>query len=374
MLLVGGTADPYWDGVLVRKLSPHVLEVEGADHGMYVEGPLTSSIAVLGQVVTGVEEFLAAIGCHSRAEGRPVGREARRTVQTHSFQSKRTKGPIVSGPLGLVRMALAPSVDIKGGIFMSAHVPSGQSAGPATPEGGHGQPPAHGPPPRRASGWTAGRIICLVLGSVLALISLGLLTGGGALLWTDQTQRQDGYVTSSAATYSTRGYALTTESIGLHTQGWHWVGSTVGKVRIHVTAPDSSRPVFLGIAPAAAVTRYLANVPYSTVTSFDEGTSGTTAHLGTQRPATPPRSANIWAAQVSGTGTQALTWTPRSGDWMLVAMMDGNTAPGLTVRADAGATIPALPWIAAGLLAAGVVVAVGGVLLIVLPIRRAQAR
>lgn len=58
VLLVGGTADRVWDGELARKLTPHVLEVEGADHGMYVPGRLARSMAVLGQVVTAVEDFL----------------------------------------------------------------------------------------------------------------------------------------------------------------------------------------------------------------------------------------------------------------------------------------------------------------------------
>jgi hypothetical protein len=57
-LLVGGTADPSWDGKLARELSPHVLEVSDADHGMQVPGPLANSAAVLGRVATAVEEFL----------------------------------------------------------------------------------------------------------------------------------------------------------------------------------------------------------------------------------------------------------------------------------------------------------------------------
>ncbi|MBX6356190.1 MAG: alpha/beta hydrolase [Micromonosporaceae bacterium] len=58
-LLIGGTADPEaWDGQLARQLSPHVLEVDGADHGMFVPGPLAGSAAVLGQVATAVERFL----------------------------------------------------------------------------------------------------------------------------------------------------------------------------------------------------------------------------------------------------------------------------------------------------------------------------
>ena len=60
-LLVGGTADAMWDGALARRLSPYVLEVEGADHGMYVPGPLTDSVEVLGRVVAAMEEFLDRI-------------------------------------------------------------------------------------------------------------------------------------------------------------------------------------------------------------------------------------------------------------------------------------------------------------------------
>lgn len=57
-LLIGGTADPSWDGTLARDLTPYVFEVPGADHGLYVPGPLAESIAVLGQVATAVEAFL----------------------------------------------------------------------------------------------------------------------------------------------------------------------------------------------------------------------------------------------------------------------------------------------------------------------------
>lgn len=61
MLLVGGTADRLWDGDVARRLSPYVFEVEGADHGMFMPGPLIDTINVLGSVVTAVEDFLDAI-------------------------------------------------------------------------------------------------------------------------------------------------------------------------------------------------------------------------------------------------------------------------------------------------------------------------
>ena len=57
-LLVGGTADKVWDSRLAWSVTPHVLEIGGADHGMFVPGRLPESAAVLGQVVAAVEDFL----------------------------------------------------------------------------------------------------------------------------------------------------------------------------------------------------------------------------------------------------------------------------------------------------------------------------
>ena len=57
-LLVGGTGDRLWDSGLARELTPYVLEIAGADHGMYVPGRLAASAAILGEVATAVEDFL----------------------------------------------------------------------------------------------------------------------------------------------------------------------------------------------------------------------------------------------------------------------------------------------------------------------------
>ena len=53
--------------------------------------------------------------------------------------------------------------------------------------------------------------------------------------------------------------------------------------------------------------------------------------------------------------------------------MNPDGSAGITVRADAGATIPALPWLAVELLTGGVLLALAGFVLIVVPIRRAAA-
>jgi hypothetical protein len=60
-LLVGGTADSYWDGGQARRLSPHVLDVADADHGMNVPGPMVATVNVLARIVAAIDEFLDTI-------------------------------------------------------------------------------------------------------------------------------------------------------------------------------------------------------------------------------------------------------------------------------------------------------------------------
>jgi hypothetical protein len=57
-LLAGGTADQVWDGQIARSITSYVVEIDGADHGMFVPGPLAGSATVLAQVIAAVEEFL----------------------------------------------------------------------------------------------------------------------------------------------------------------------------------------------------------------------------------------------------------------------------------------------------------------------------
>ncbi|MGA8117456.1 MAG: alpha/beta hydrolase [Actinocatenispora sp.] len=57
-LLVGGTADESWDGELARELTPHVLELPDADHGLVVPGPLAGTIGAHAAALTAVETFL----------------------------------------------------------------------------------------------------------------------------------------------------------------------------------------------------------------------------------------------------------------------------------------------------------------------------
>ncbi|MFT4123951.1 MAG: hypothetical protein QM635_08975 [Microbacteriaceae bacterium] len=57
-LLIGGGEDPAWDLGIARSLTPHVLEIEGADHALMHPGPIADSVATLGRVVARIERFL----------------------------------------------------------------------------------------------------------------------------------------------------------------------------------------------------------------------------------------------------------------------------------------------------------------------------
>lgn len=221
-----------------------------------------------------------------------------------------------------------------------------------------------GPAPAR-KGWTAGRLASLVAGSILILLSVVLLAGAGTLTWADQEQ-QGGYLTTGTATYSTGGYALASDPVNLH-GWWRWLGSFTDSVRIRVTATRPGTPVFAAIGPASAVSRYLSGVSYASVTAL--GDHDVVQHPGSLVPA-PPSAAFDWAAQVRGAGSQTLRWSARSGDWM-VLVMNADGSAGVTIRTDIGITSPVLPWLAAELLAAGLLGGLTGAVLVLIPLRLA---
>lgn len=248
-------------------------------------------------------------------------------------------------------------------VTMATGIPHGSISG----TGPHGTGDEPGlPPARPGGGWTAGRVITVVIGSLLAVISVGLLGGGGTLLWADQALRHDGFVTTGTATYSTTGYALASERMDL---GWGWLlTGLIGDVRLRVTATSTDRPVFVAIGPAGQVGAYLSGVAYTTVTGTGPG--GLVSQHGASRPA-PPQTAGIWTAQAAGRGTQTLVWTARDGDWTAVAM-NANGSPGLTVRADAGVSAPGLLRLATELIIGAILAGALSAALIVVPVRMAR--
>jgi len=225
----------------------------------------------------------------------------------------------------------------------------------------------------RRAGWTAGRIVSALVGALLAVCSLGLLGAGGVAVWASATQRHGGGIDLGTWSYRSTGYAVISSTAGLYgaTGGLPVPRSLLGSVRISVTPAPGAGPVFAGIAPAGAASHYLAGVGYDTVRGITHHHPVYTGHTG-GAPAAAPTRAGIWATQAAGPGTQTLTWPGRSGNWT-VAAMNADASQPVAVHISVAASLPSLPWIAAGLLAGGVLVLAGGVALIAVPARRAAA-
>jgi hypothetical protein len=235
------------------------------------------------------------------------------------------------------------------------------------------QPRSPEPPPSAPSkGWTGGRITSLVIGSILILGSLGSLAGGIAALIFDRTQRDAaGFVTVGPERVTTSAFALTTEGSDfiVPEPGWRAARAIVGTVRIRITPAGSSEAVFVGIAEAADVQAYLGTVERAT--PIDLGGTNTYRTFAGVAPDGVPAAQQIWATSASGTGPQTVEWEVQPGSWVAVVMNQNATA-GVDVRADVGARVPALAWIAAGLLACGAVALALGIVLVNIPIRKSN--
>lgn len=224
---------------------------------------------------------------------------------------------------------------------------------------------------RRPAPWTVGRVATLVIGALLTFGAAGAFVGGGTLVWANQQLREGDYLMSPEAAVTTEQYAVVSESVHLEGGGLDWVvDEVVGDVRLEVTASDPNVDVFVGVAPSADVARYLQDVGYAEIDDIDRARDGRSARVVlTEHPAGAPTvlptDSDIWIAATSGSGTQSLTWRASEGDWTLLVMPADGTA-GMSAELRIGASVPGLPWVIAGIFAAGAaLLALGGALIAV---------
>src|SRR6266536_2987867 len=219
---------------------------------------------------------------------------------------------------------------------------------------------------------SAGRVILIVLGSIGVLFGIAVLAGGGFLLWSDRTQREDGYLTTPTERFATPTYALTRTRLEVDTNGAGWVlnDSWFGKVRIRGESPGKT--LFIGIGPEAAVAKYLGNVDHASVEDIDfDPFRVTYLPIAGGAPQGPPTEQRFWAVSASGVGTQTVTWKVREGDWSIV-LMNSDGSRGVVADVDLGAKLSFLLWVAIGSLIGGVLVIGGSTALIVLAAQTRQ--
>jgi len=211
-------------------------------------------------------------------------------------------------------------------------------------------------------------VALIILGSIVGLIGLALLAGGGGVFWADQTQRDSaGFFTQSAHRVASDSYAVTHD--GVRVQHLPAFADNGKLLRISIDARgDTGRPLFVGVAREHDVDRYLANVSHSELHDYGVATSDQEydSIAGSARPARPT-SRHIWVA--STTGSAPLRWKVREGNWSVV-LMNADGSKGVTGDVKLGASISYLGWLTAGLLALGAAFLTLAVFLIMLGGRR----
>jgi hypothetical protein len=214
----------------------------------------------------------------------------------------------------------------------------------------------------------AGKIALVVIGVIIALMSFGLVVGGGTLLWAYGTQRDaDGFFTSRTYDFATESNAITTEDLRFGAEPGDWWPS--GDVATLKLAATGERAVFVGIGPRQDVETYLADVGRAVVDDVNPFNSTPDLEVvpGTA-PATPPGEQAFWTVSAEGEGTQTVTWDIEQGNWTAV-LMNADGSEGISADVVAGAKVAFILGIAIGMVVFGILLGLAAAALLVAGLR-----
>ena len=224
-------------------------------------------------------------------------------------------------------------------------------------------PPAEAHPARR-------HLAALIIGCLLILPGLGLLLGGAGVAGTYAFGRDDaGFLSMTVPTLRTPTAAITVEDIVVEAgpDVPAWVLDRLDlDLRITARSLTPGADLFIGVAPAEALSSYLDGVAHDQVIGISEPRSGVSRAAVLRRSpggATvgAPTGETFWATSATGTGEQRLTWEVTGGSWA-VALMNADGSPGVdvssTIGVRAGFLLPlALLLMGLGLIITGIAVA-----------------
>jgi hypothetical protein len=206
---------------------------------------------------------------------------------------------------------------------------------------------------------TAAGAILVVGGGVVAL-------GGGALA---VAFGSDSAISSGHNHVSSMTTALVSEQASIERDAVDVLGHPT--VRIAVSGSD--KPVFVGVARAADVDRYLAGAAVETVTDFDVRPFVLDSDVrGGSSQVASPLDQTFWVARSDGASSAATTWKFRDGNYRVV-VMNADGSAGIDTDARFTLRVPHLTAIGGTALAAGLVLMGFGLLLIVAGIRAKDA-
>jgi len=227
---------------------------------------------------------------------------------------------------------------------------------------------------RTDAGWGIVQVLAIFFGGILLLTSIGLVFGGGFLIFgMDSISQPDGYFMSRLVQLNVNSYAIYQSGIDIRMDGmpmWRPMQQDIITVKLIATNNNPSKQVFIGIATTADANSYLDPVEYSRLIQqpwiYDRWSQNKlptfTLHLGLA-PSQSPVSKNIWVASAFGHGTQTLTWVPQSGDYSVV-IMNSDGSKNVDVSVQIGAKVPILRGVGTGLLIGGIILGFIGALIL----------
>jgi hypothetical protein len=177
----------------------------------------------------------------------------------------------------------------------------------------------------------------------LAVTAAVLALAGAAALAGNLFRDGDGYFNSPTETFTSGGYAIAMKSVDV-SDAPQWVFGNVGLDSIHVKA-RSDRQLFIGIARAADIDRYLRDVDHEDMSGLIyHPFHGSYDHVDGLALGSAPAEEAFWVKSASGTGSLALDWKPRPGNWRAV-VMNADGSRGVTAAMQFGARTSLLKWL-----------------------------
>jgi hypothetical protein len=208
------------------------------------------------------------------------------------------------------------------------------------------------------------RVVRLVFGSLGLLVGLALIGGAIAgIVGLENNRDASGYFVTHTHHYQTSSYALSTESLN--------VGGVTGslesglaRLRITATSNDLTKPLFVGIARAEDVNRYLARVQHDELRDMNfDPFKVDYRPIGTGAPRALPSTQGFWQTRASGAGTQTISWPVKKGQWSAV-VMNANGSRNISVDAQLAARLAGAWWFVAAFIALGALSLLGGIALV----------
>jgi hypothetical protein len=191
----------------------------------------------------------------------------------------------------------------------------------------------------------------------IAVTALVLAVAGTVALAANAFRDRSGYFNWPAGTFTSSGYAVAMKPVDI-SDAPDWVFGRAGLDSVRVKA-HSDRPIFIGIARAADLDRYLNGTEHDDVANLSYHPFQVDYdHADGHAPRSAPARESFWVKSTSGVGNLAFQWKIRAGNWRAV-VMNADGARGISAELKFGARTSMLWWLGGVLLAFGVLAGAG---------------